>query len=120
MIVEDNEALGFILQVMLESRGYDVRKASDGAVGYFNYLRFRPDLVITDIEMPKENGLELMRHIRMHDPRIRTIYMSVDLDQFRSVLEEEKNRYRVDVLKKPFSRIELMRLIVKGEEHGDY
>ena len=109
--MDDNEALAFILQEILEREGYEVRSASDGAQGYLTCLLFRPDLVITDIEMPEKNGLELMKHIRSHNPGIRTIYMSCDLSRFRSVLEEEKKRYRVGLLEKPFSRIELMRLV---------
>jgi YesN/AraC family two-component response regulator len=38
------------------------------------YLRFLPDLVITDIQMPGENGLELINHIREHNPLVKTVY----------------------------------------------
>jgi len=75
------------------------------------YLLFKPDLVITDIQMPEKNGLELMTHIRMHNPIVRTIYMSGDLGRFRCQLEEEKKKFPVNLLEKPFSKIELMRLL---------
>ena len=61
--------------------------------------------------MPGENGMELMEHIRMHDPMVRTIYMSGDLISFWSPLEEEKKRYPVSLLEKPFSKVELMGLL---------
>ncbi len=82
LIVDDNEDLAFTLQMMLEDEGYEVRSAKDGQDGYWAYLEFKPDLVITDIQMPGENGLELMEHIRTHNPMVRTIYMSGDLDSF--------------------------------------
>lgn len=111
LIVEDNQPLALSLQEMLEAEGYEVRLASDGQDGYSAYLLFEPNLVITDIQMPRENGLELMVRIRTHDPMVRTIYMSGDLSQFFSPLEEEKKRYPVSLLEKPFSRSELLRLV---------
>ena len=61
--------------------------------------------------MPGENGLELMEHIRTVSPMVRTIYMSGDLSSFRSPLEQEKKRYPVSLLEKPFSKDELMKLV---------
>ena len=111
MIVDDDAAFAVILQEILEDRGHEVKTAGDGTDGYCNYLLFRPDVVITDIQMPRCDGLELMRHIRAHDPRIKAIYMSGDLNRFRSLLEEEKRRYQANLLEKPFSRTELMRML---------
>ncbi len=108
LIVDDNEELAFMVQMMLEHEGFEVKSAKDGQGGYLAYLEFKPDLVITDIQMPGETGLELMGHIRTHNPRVRTIYMSGDLDSFWSPLEEEKRRYPVRLLEKPFSKMELM------------
>ena len=112
LVVEDDEKLSYILQEMLESQGYETRVAKDVREGYLAYLILRPDLVITDIQMPGQSGLDLMKRIRsVNDPKVRTIYMSGDLSQFRFVLEEEKKRHQVGLLQKPFSRTELMRLL---------
>ena len=111
LIVDDNQELAFTLQLMLEDEGYEIRSAKDGQDGYWAYLEFKPDLVITDIQMPGENGLELMGHIRALNPRVRTIYMSGDLNSYLSPLEEEKKRYPVSLLEKPFSKVELMGLL---------
>ena len=100
-----------MLQKILEDEGYEVRSAGDGRDGYTAYLLFKPELIITDIQMPGENGLELIKHIRMHDPAIRTIYMSADLSRYWSPLEEEKKKHPVSLLEKPFSRDELMKLL---------
>lgn len=111
LIVDDNDNFASILQMMLEDEGYQVRSARDGQEGYLTYLLFKPDLVLTDIQMPEKNGLELMTHIRSHNPMVRTIYMSADLGRFRCQLEDERNKYPVTLLEKPFSRVELMRLL---------
>jgi DNA-binding NtrC family response regulator len=96
---------------MLEDEGFEVRSAKDGQDGYWAFLEFKPDLVITDIQMPGESGLELMKHIRALNPMAKTIYMSSDLSRFWSPLEEERKRYPVCLLQKPFSRGELMELV---------
>ena len=111
LIVDDNSELASMLKIILEEEGYQVRSANDGRDGYLAYLEFSPDLIITDIQMPGETGLELMEHIRAHNPMVRTIYMSGDLDSFLSPLEEEKKRYPVSLLEKPFSKFELMGLL---------
>jgi len=111
LVVDDNNNLASIIQMMLEDEGHQVRSAKDGSEGYLIYLLFKPDLVLTDIQMPEKNGLELMTHIRMHNPMVRTIYMSADLGRFRCQLEEERRKYPVNLLEKPFSKVELMRLL---------
>jgi len=111
LIVDDNEELTWAVQIMLEGEGFEVRSATSGQDAYSAFLEFKPDLVITDIQMPGENGLELMEHIRTLDPTVRTIYMSGDLNSFWSPLEEEKRRYPVSFLEKPFSKRELMGLV---------
>lgn len=111
LVVDDNQDLASLLQWMLESEGYEVRAAKDGEDGFSTYLLFSPDLVLTDIQMPEKNGLELIREIRCHNPAVRTIYMSADLSQYSSPLEEERQKYHVGVLEKPFSKEELMHLL---------
>ncbi len=108
LIVDDNEELSFMIQMILEHEGFEVKSAKDSPEGYLAYLEFKPDLVITDIQMPGETGLELMEHIRIHNPSVRTVYMSGDLESYWSPLEEERKRYNVSLLEKPFSKVELM------------
>ncbi len=111
LIVDDSQELASIIQTILENEGFEVRSAKDSQDGYWAFVEFEPDLVITDIQMPGGNGLELMKHIRTLNPMVRTIYMSADLSNFWSPLEEEKKRYPVSLLEKPFSKSELIGLV---------
>lgn len=111
LIIDDNEATVAIIQELIASEGRKVRTAKDGTAGYWEYLAFQPDLVITDIEMPGKTGLELMKEIRTHNPHIRTIYMSGNVNRFASLLREEKCRHRAEVLSKPFSIDALFRAV---------
>ena len=62
--MEDEFGLQATLKEVFQLEGYDVRVAVDGDVGYEIYRKFKPDLVFTDIVMPRMNGLELVRKIR--------------------------------------------------------
>ncbi len=102
LVVDDNRFLASIIQEILEDEGCEVMTAKDGIDGYSAYLLFEPDLIITDIQMPGKNGLEMMECIRTHDPMIQTIYMSGDISSFRASLLEEEKKYPVSVFEKPF------------------
>ena len=124
LIVDDNLLLASLLQVMLEEEGYETRFAGDGRDGYVSYLRFHPEIVITDLHMPKANGLELIKKIRRQNPGVKTIYMSGDLLPFSHLLDEEKSSYPVSILPKPFSREELLELLSElgngGRDKGSH
>ena len=111
LIVDDDVHLATVLQGMIEAEGFEVKIAWDGRLGYLTYLHFLPDLVITDIHMPDRDGFEMMRDIRAHSPEVKTIYMTGDLDRFKCLLEKERERYRINVLEKPFSKAQLLGLI---------
>jgi hypothetical protein len=68
--------------------------------------------------MPVKNGLEMVRDIRKHDPGIKTIYMSADLNRHRTLLEEEKAKYKTSLLDKPFSCSRLTGLFHEHQKEG--
>ena len=118
LVVDDNRLLADTIQEVLEDEGLKVMSANDGVAGYSAYLLFKPDIVITDIQMPRKNGLEMMGHIRTHEPMIRTIYMSGDIDPYRPFLREEKRKYPVSFFEKPFSLESLRRVILEPVAHS--
>lgn len=107
LVVEDDASLATIIQIALEANGYEVRTARDANEGYLTFLMFQSDVVVTDICMPFKDGLQMMAEIRMHQPHIKTIYVTAQGDQYRLQLEREKTEYPVKVLEKPFSWAEL-------------
>jgi CheY-like chemotaxis protein len=111
LVVDDNKDLADLIQSVLEREGAEVMSANDGIQGYANYLVFKPDLVITDIQMPGGTGFEMMRHIRAHNPTIKTVYMSGNIDAYRMTLEREKKKYPITFFTKPFRLKSLMELV---------
>jgi DNA-binding response OmpR family regulator len=64
LVVEDHHDTSFMLCRLLKMEGYDVEHAIDGMVGYSTATAAHPDLIITDIQMPRMNGIEMIRRIR--------------------------------------------------------
>ncbi|HYP25688.1 MAG TPA: response regulator [Blastocatellia bacterium] len=64
LIIEDNRDSRDILSKLLRMSGYDVVSASDGETGYTAAADHLPDLIITDIHMPKVDGIEFVKRVR--------------------------------------------------------
>ncbi len=64
LVVEDDDVARELMCRALERRGYQVFAAEDGVRGYEEAVSSRPDLVITDINMPGADGVHLVRRIR--------------------------------------------------------
>ncbi len=64
LIVEDSEDTRFVYSAILNLDGYDIIEAADGEAGIASAIEHRPDLIITDINMPGLNGFEVARLVR--------------------------------------------------------
>jgi CheY-like chemotaxis protein len=113
LVVEDETGLQELFQDVFLREGYDVRVASDGHSGYEVYSQFQPDLVFTDVIMPKMNGLELVGNIRRINPRIKVVYISgfLGIQRLRQQLEGEVLRYGYCALSKPFKISSMLNLV---------
>jgi DNA-binding response OmpR family regulator len=72
LVVEDHHDTSFMLCRLLKMEGYEVEHAIDGMVGYNTAASEHPDLIITDIQMPRMNGIEMIKRIRKDDGLSRT------------------------------------------------
>ena len=64
LVVEDDEVERELMRMTLERAGYEVSAAEDGARGFEMALEARPDLIVTDVQMPGADGLSLVRQVR--------------------------------------------------------
>jgi len=65
LVVEDDFDTRYVLSLILRTEGYDVVTAADGECALAVALGERPDLIITDISMPRLNGVELTRRLKL-------------------------------------------------------
>jgi YesN/AraC family two-component response regulator len=76
LIVEDDSESNDNLAYLLKSKFAEVISAYDGIEGWKIYSERMPDIILTDIEMPKMDGLELIRRIRADNAEIPIIVLS--------------------------------------------
>jgi CheY-like chemotaxis protein len=76
LVVDDDPTIRICLTVLLESVGYDVATAVDGVEALVLINERAPDIIISDLNMPRMSGLDLLSEIRRRFPRIVTIAMS--------------------------------------------
>ena len=67
LVVEDHHDTSFMLCRLLKMEGYEVEHAIDGMVGYNTATSEHPDLIVTDVQMPRMNGIEMIKRIREED-----------------------------------------------------
>ena len=71
LVVEDEFGLQETFRDVFRLEGYDVRVAVDGENGYQTFLEFKPDLVFTDVVMPKMTGIEMVKKYARIIPKLK-------------------------------------------------
>jgi two-component system KDP operon response regulator KdpE len=105
LIVDDDPAIRDSLSKELRANGYSTTTAADGAEGMSAFQSQVPDLVLTDLAMPRSDGFELIAGIRASS-RVPVIVLSVrgaDPDKVRAL-----DLGADDFVTKPFSMAELL------------
>jgi len=64
LLVEDDELIRLVVQRLLEREGYEVTGAADGSAGLAAALETSYEMVVTDVQMPRMHGLELLQRLR--------------------------------------------------------
>jgi DNA-binding response OmpR family regulator len=108
LIADDSPTLVDMVRHVLESAGYGVLTAPDGLAAMNIALREMPDLVVSDVEMPEMNGLQLCRVLK-GDPRTNAVpflILSVQKEQYQQFWGRETGAD--DYLPKPFGPEQLL------------
>ena len=99
LVVDDEPLMRDILRRMLQIEGYEVEEAEDGFEGIQRYRAVPADLVITDLHMPRLNGLDMIKELLHEFPDIKVIMISSDGDNIRNVAQSLGIR---EIFQKPF------------------
>ena len=105
LVIDDEPNVREIASAYLERHGFEVRTASDGLDGLRLALETNPALIVLDIMLPKLDGLEVLKRLRLERP-IPVLLLSARGDVFDRVLGLELGAD--DYLSKPFSPRELV------------
>jgi len=106
LLVEDEEKLASLLKNAIGDSFYSFSVANDGEEGLKKFLQIKPDIVITDIMMPKMTGLEMAEAIRKIDSKVPIIILSAysEPDKFLNAIDIGVVKYFI----KPFDPDELL------------
>ena len=109
LVIDDEDELRSMLRQMLEFAGHEVAEAVNGAEGIEIYERDAPDLIITDIIMPEQEGVETIIALRRADSALPIIAISgggrLDATDFLTMAKKLGARR---TLTKPFRRDQLL------------
>lgn len=115
MLVEDDRNEQVLLRTMLEGSGHEVFSANDGEQAFKTYLRQGIELVVTDLQMPRVDGLELIEALRDLYPDASIIAVS---GMGAEKLAEARIRGAFAAFKKPVDRDEFLAAIARGVAPG--
>lgn len=105
LVVDDEPQITRVLRTSLSSHGYDVTVANDGDAALKTLQEWNPDLIITDLSMPKMSGIELCETVR-DSSQIPIIVLSVRGEDKSKI--EALDKGADDYVTKPFSINELL------------
>ncbi|MBN3041241.1 MAG: response regulator [Candidatus Omnitrophica bacterium] len=118
LIVDDEPNIVKVLESRLKSQGYDIIIAGDGQTGLEAFQKYKPDLVILDVMLPKKDGYQVCRELKSTPTGENTPVVMLtakgEVEDMQSGLEKGADVY----ITKPFDSESLIG-IVKGLLQGD-
>jgi CheY-like chemotaxis protein len=117
LLVDDDRALRSLMRLWLEGAAYHVTEAEDGGQALKQARLRKPDLIITDLVMPNQEGLETIPVLRNEFPGMPVIAMS---GAFHGEMLRVASRLGASIaLPKPFTEDSLLQAVESALKAGD-
>jgi two-component system chemotaxis response regulator CheY len=107
LVITDDEAHRQVLRGVLRRLGCTVLTAVNGRCGVDLYRSAHPDVVLTELLMPDQDGIETLLAVRRERSTAKVIIMSAYHPRFYNLLQQCKHLGACAVLRKPFSADDL-------------
>ncbi|GBQ24694.1 two component response regulator NtrC [Acetobacter estunensis NRIC 0472] len=114
LVADDDRSIRTVLGQALGRNGYEVRTTPSASTLWQWVEAGEGDLVITDVVMPEENGLDLLQRIRAFRPDLRVIVMSAQSTLVTAVKATQRGAF--EYLPKPFDLTELLAVVERALE----
>lgn len=112
LVIDDDKQIRDLMRKVLEGAGHTVVDAPNGRMGMQLWRVNRSDLIITDILMPEQDGLELIRELRRDAPEAKIIALSGGGQKLHlDTLDLARKFGAVGTLNKPFGITELLDIV---------
>ncbi|AGF78886.1 CheY-like receiver, AAA-type ATPase and DNA-binding domain-containing response regulator [Desulfocapsa sulfexigens DSM 10523] len=115
LVVDDEPNYLIVLSELLRDEGFEVFTASSGTDGIAQVAEVDLDLVITDMQMPGMDGLQLLEKVKENNPNLPVIMITAFAEVEKAVAAMQAGAY--NYLSKPFSNDELLVNINKAVHH---
>jgi two-component system, OmpR family, alkaline phosphatase synthesis response regulator PhoP len=112
LMCDDEPMIIRAAEIKLSRAGFEVQIEPDGQAAWESILRRRPDLLISDCQMPRLGGLELLKRLREHEAtRDLPVYLLTGKG-FELPIDELREKYGLlGVIAKPFSPREVLKTV---------
>ncbi len=108
LVVDDEIHIVHVVAIKLRNNGYEVISADNGAEALELAIRDKPDIIVTDYQMPVMTGLELVDNLRRHEETKDTPVIMLTARRFAISREQQDELQISGCLSKPFSPKELL------------
>ena len=113
LVVEDNELLRENIVEILELEGFEVSEAEDGNHGIKAALELKPDLIISDVNMPGKDGFEMLEELRTYAETKITPFIFLTVKNTMRDLRDGMSLGADDYITKPFDMEDLISAVKK-------
>lgn len=113
LTVDDSPSIRQMIKVVLAPLGHSVVEAADGAQGLDKAKANRPDLVITDLNMPVMNGLDLIKSLRATPTLAGMPIVFLTTESNDALKQEAKKAGATGWITKPFNQDQLLAVVNK-------
>mgnify|MGYP001341198559 FL=1 len=111
-VIDDDKSIRWILEKAFTKAGYDVNCYENTENIKKNIIKYAPNIIVSDIRMPGESGLEMLENVRREFPKIPIIIMTAFSDLESTVSSLQKGAY--DYITKPFDIKEMISSVEKS------
>src|SRR5450432_3289180 len=114
LVVDDEENIRLVLRTLLKKHGYEVEVADSGEAALAALGAFDPDVILTDVRMPRMGGLDLLAALKARQHPATVIVMSAYGNMDLAIEAMKAGAY--DYVSKPFKPDEIVLALRKAEE----
>ncbi|MHC4727702.1 MAG: response regulator [Planctomycetota bacterium] len=108
LVVDDEVHIVHVVAIKLRNNGYEVISADNGAEAFELACKEKPDIIVTDYQMPVMSGLELVEKLRQCDETQEIPVIMLTARSFAITKEQQEDLRISSCLSKPFSPKELL------------